>query len=279
MIPAFVTTWQNLPYQINPVAFSIGSLTLLWYSIMYISGLLVAFLAFIFLTKKEGENQLESEASNFFNIIVLGIIIGSRLGYVIFYQPAYYFSHPLEIFLPFQNGQFSGISGLSYHGGLIGYILSVVLIGKIYTIKLTKLLNMLAIPAALGYTLGRIGNFLNLELYGRPTTAWIGMYFPTDPIHVLRFPSQLFEAFGEGILIVFILLALKKNPKTKHFLAPAYLILYGIIRFIIEFYREPDSFQNLLFGLFSYGQVLCGAMILSGIGFIFIFKKSLIDES
>jgi phosphatidylglycerol:prolipoprotein diacylglycerol transferase len=208
--------------------------------------------------------------------LILGLIIGARLGYVVFYNFSYYLKHPLEIILPFSfsNGvAFTGISGMSYHGGLIGAVLA----GWLY-VRRAKLdwwdgvdLYVPVIP--LGYTFGRLGNFINGELYGRVTTSSIGMYFPLDPERQLRHPSQLYEAFFEGIFLFAILWRIRKKSMPRGATLAFYLIGYGAVRFCIEYFRQPDDHIGFVFLSFSMGQILCALMIAAGIGLYFYLQK------
>ena len=261
--------WQHLPENIDPVIFQIGSFRLQYYGLMYI----VAFALSFFLTLYRVKNETRFEISidqlkNLMLYMFLGLFIGARLGYVVFYNFSYYLKYPLEIFMPFSfsNGiTFVGISGISYHGGLIGAIFA----GWLYVRK--NQLNPwdvidLCFPAApLGYTFGRLGNFINGELYGRVTAAKIGMYFPLSPTKELRHPSQLYEAFFEGIFLFVVLWSVRKTKAPKGAMIAFYLFGYGFVRFIIEFFREPDAHPGFVLLSFSMGQVLCSFMIASGV--------------
>jgi len=261
--------WQHLPENIDPVIFQVGSFRLQYYGVMYI----VAFALSFFLTLYRAKNETRFEISinqlrNIMLYMFLGLFIGARLGYVVFYNFSYYIKHPLEIVLPFSfsNGiTFVGISGISYHGGLIGAVFA----GWLYVRK--NQLNPwdvidLCFPAApLGYTFGRLGNFINSELYGRVTAAKIGMYFPLSPTKELRHPSQLYEAFFEGIVLFAVLWRVRKIKFPKGAMIAFYLFGYGLVRFIIEFFREPDAHLGFVLLSFSMGQVLCTLMIASGV--------------
>lgn len=240
---------------------------------MYITAILCVSFLFYSLAKKYNETSYLQNFFDLFNYSVVGVIIGARLGYVFFYNALYYIKHPLEIIWPYANGHFIGISGLSYHGGALGFILGIYLASAKYKLNFLNLLNRLVLLVPLGYTFGRLGNFLNLELYGRATNSLLGMYFPTDPTNALRFPSQLMEACGEGLVLFAILLYCNTQPKLRLIITPLYMIGYALARFIIEYFREPDSFQNLLFGVFSYGQILSVIMFVSGLVLIPIFNK------
>lgn len=269
-----IETWQHIPYYINPIAFDFLGLSVRWYSLMYLLAILTVTGLLYYRAKKENKKDYADHIYDFFNYSVVGIIVGARLGYVLFYGLDYFVVHPLEIFWPFDSGQFVGISGLSFHGGAIGFIFGLYLVSKKHNLNFYKLLNYIIRFIPLGYTFGRLGNFLNLELFGRQTKSFIGMYFPTDTSHLLRYPSQLFEALGEGLLLYLILFYCHKILKKDDILAPIYIICYASIRFYLEFLREPDPFQNLLFGVFSYGQILSIVMLGVGVVLIPIFRKN-----
>jgi len=260
--------WQHLPEQMNPVIFSIGSFSLQYYGLMY----LVAFTIVYFLAshrlKKESRFQLDSEKLQELMVsMILGIIIGARLGYVLFYNFSYYMHNPLEIVLPFDISdgfRFTGIAGMSFHGGLIGVLLGTLYFSRKNKMPLLDVTDLIAPCVPLGYTFGRLGNFINGELFGRVTERSIGMYFPQAPGIGLRHPSQLYEAFFEGIVLFLILWFLKKRIKTPGIMLPLYLVGYGLFRFLIEYTRQPDPQLGFVFMQFSMGQILSSGMILAG---------------
>ena len=213
------------------------------------------------------------QLDNLMTFMIVGLILGARIGYVIFYNPSYYIRHPLEIFLPFEfsNGvTFTGISGMSFHGGLLGIILSAGIYTKTSRLSFWEMADLFVPAVPLGYTFGRIGNFINGELYGRVTTSPVGMYFPLAPGAGLRHPSQLYEAFFEGIVLFAVLWSMRKMPLPKGASMAFYLIGYGTVRFVIEFFRQPDPQLGLVWLTLSMGQILCGFMIIGGI-FIFMY--------
>ena len=186
---------------------------------------------------------------------------------MLFYNLNYYLEHPLEIILPvsFDGGvRFTGISGMSYHGGLICTIIAAGWYIRKNNLNFRAMADLCipCIPAA--YTFGRLGNFINGELWGRATEVPWGMYFPTGG-PVMRHPSQLYEAVGEGILLFLILWPLRNKVRTPGAMLPLYLIGYGTVRFIIEFFREPDEHLGFIFLKFSMGQLLCMGMMTAGI--------------
>jgi phosphatidylglycerol:prolipoprotein diacylglycerol transferase len=191
----------------------------------------------------------------------MGLLIGGKLGFVLFYDLMYFVEHPLKIFRPF---------GMSYHGGLLGVILASLLFCYKNRIDFWRFADLLSSAAPLGYTFGRIGNFLNGELYGRVTTVHWGMYFPLDTTGQLRHPSQLYEAFFEGIVLFVILWSIRKKRLFGGFHFCLYIIGYGTVRFFIEYVREPDLGLGSIFNLFTMGQLLCIAMVFVGIVIILI---------
>jgi phosphatidylglycerol---prolipoprotein diacylglyceryl transferase len=273
----FWTFWQNLPGNLDPVIFQIGSFKLHYYGLMYLVafGCTYGLALYRIKTEKRWRISLE-ELQGLLTAMIIGLIVGARLGYVLFYNLGYYLNHPLEIVLPFEfsNGfRFTGISGMSYHGGLIGIILTSLWYIRRHHMGFREMADLLVPCIPLGYTFGRLGNFINGELWGRTTTAAIGMYFPSAPGDSLRHPSQLYEAFGEGILLFILLWWLRKRVSTPGYLMAIYLIGYGTVRFTIEFFRQPDLHLGFVLFSFSMGQVLSAAMIAGGIGLLIFFKQ------
>lgn len=273
---AFWSWWQHIPERIDPTIFEIGSFKLQYYGLMYLVAFAITYLLINYRLKKETRWDLSQDhLQGLSSAMIIGLIIGARLGYVVFYNLGYYLNHPLEIILPvsFSNGiQFTGISGMSYHGGLICTI-----IGAWWYIHKNKLgfreLADLVIPCIpLAYTFGRLGNFINGELWGRATTLPWGMYFPTGG-PMLRHPSQLYEAFGEGIVLFIVLWFLRNKVRTSGAMLPLYLMGYGCVRFIIEYVRQPDDHLGFVLLRFSMGQILCGAMVLTGGLLFYLYRR------
>ena len=279
LMSEFWDWWQHLPQNISPVIVEIGWFRLQYYGLMYIVAF--AFTYFLVLYRVNHEARFEfskNQVNDLTTYAILGLIIGARLGYVLFYNLSYYLRHPLEIILPFSfsNGfTFTGISGMSYHGGLIGILLAV--FWYIHKAKLNywDVMDLYVPVVPLGYTFGRLGNFINGELFGRATTSPIGMYFPQAPQKALRHPSQLYEAFFEGVFLFIILWSIRKFKVPRGAMLALYVIGYGTVRFIIEFYREPDSHLGFIFSSFSMGQILCAMMIAGGMGLYFYLAKKM----
>lgn len=277
----FIAFWQHLPSKIDPSIFSIGSFQVRYYSLMYIVAFALTYLLIAYRLRTEKFPYRSETIQDFMVWGIFGLILGGRLGYVIFYNLGYFIRHPLEIFLPFSfaNGvKFVGISGMSFHGGLIGIVVASAMFCYIHRVRFWDLADLLIPCVPLGYTFGRIGNFINGELWGRATTAPWGMVFPLDPSRMLRHPSQLYEAFFEGLFLFAVLWGMRrKRPFEGAFLA-YYLIGYGAVRFFIEYVREPDAHIGLYFGLITIGQILCLAMILAGAG-LFLYLQSRADAA
>lgn len=273
----FWNWWQHIPENLDPVIFEIGSFKLQYYGLMYLLAFGVTYaLANYRITREQRWALSREQLQGMLTSMIVGLVIGARLGYVLFYNLGYYLRHPLEIILPvsFNGGiHFTGISGMSYHGGLICTI-----IGAWWFIHKNNLdfksMADLCIPCIpIAYTFGRLGNFINGELWGRAAGVPWGMYFPTGG-SILRHPSQLYEAFGEGILLFSILWPLRNRIRTPGAMLPIYLIGYGAIRFVIEYFRQPDEHLGLVLLSFSMGQLLCAAMIFTGFVLYGLYGRS-----
>ena len=265
--------WQEIPSHLSPIIFSLGPLAVRWYGAMYV----LAFTTFAFLmVQRIKRKEVLVSKDQLFDYMVaaaMGLLVGGRLGYALFYAPAYYLVNPVQIIWPFHAGQFVGIGGMSFHGGLIGVIFATYWFARKHSWNFWKLADNLIPAIPLAYTWGRIGNFLNGELWGRPTDAPIGMIFPSDPLQTPRHPSQLYEAFLEGIVVGLILWKFRNHPKLQGKLLPAYLFLYALARFIVEFFREPDAHLGAVLGPLSMGQLFSIVMIIVGLWFFLSQKK------
>ncbi len=259
--------WNHIPEKIDPVLFQIGAFQLRYYGLMYIVAFSIVYVLVLHRVKKEQYEYSGELIQGYMLWAALGLIIGGRIGYVLFYNLEYYISHPLEIFLPFSftgGLHFTGIGGMSYHGGLIGVLSGVIMFCYKNKISFWSSVDLFAPAIPLGYMFGRIGNFINGELYGRVTTVPWGMYFPLDTTGQLRHPSQLYEAFFEGLFLFFVLWSLRKKRMFNGFLFSLYLVGYGLVRFFIEFVRQPDYQLGFILGSFTMGQILCFLMIIAG---------------
>ena len=269
---SFINAWQQSPSHISPALFSIGSFQLRYYSLMYLIAFAVVYSLTIYRLKNENYEYTAETVQDYLVWAMLAMILGGRFGYALFYNFSYYLRHPLEIILPFDfsNGiKFIGLSGMSYHGGFIGIVIATILFCRKRKINLWHFIDLFSPAIPLGYTFGRIGNFLNGELYGRVTAVPWGMYFPLDQTHRLRHPSQLYEALFEGIVLFILLWSIRKKKCFDGFLIGIYICGYGFVRFFIEFFREPDYQLGFVLGFMSMGQVLCALMIAAGTAILF----------
>lgn len=266
----FWNWWQHVPQHINPVIVEIGFFRIQYYGLMYIVAFALTFLLVRHRIKREDRFEITpDQLGDAFVYLVIGLIVGARLGFVVFYNLFYYIRHPLEIFLPFSFSggvTFTGLSGMSYHGGLMGAVLGAWLYVRKKNLDWWNFVDLFVPAIPLGYTFGRLGNFINGELYGRVTKLSIGMYFPFAPTAELRHPSQLYEAFFEGIFLFAVLWRLRRVRTPRGAMLSLYLMGYGVIRFCIEYFRQPDAQLGFVFLSFSMGQILCALMIIAGIG-------------
>jgi phosphatidylglycerol---prolipoprotein diacylglyceryl transferase len=251
---------------IDPVAIALGPLQIRWYALAYLAGILLGWYYALRVVKwdeAKGARPNRNDIDDWLPFSVLGVILGGRLGYVLFYQPSYYFSNPSEI-LHVWNG------GMSFHGGAAGVIISLIVYSLVKGIPMFRLGDIAALCCTIGLFFGRIANFINGELYGRVTTAPIGMVFPhggEEPRH----PSQLYEAALEGLLLFVVLSLLMRNERIRSrpgIVGGSFLIGYGLCRMFVENFREPDAYLGFLtFGM-TMGQWLCVPMILIGSAFV-----------
>jgi phosphatidylglycerol:prolipoprotein diacylglycerol transferase len=216
--------------------------------------------------------------------MIFGVLIGGRLGYVLFYNLPYFLRHPLEIVLPFDFSigvRFVGLHGMSFHGGLVGVLIASWIYSKKHHIGFREIADLFAPVFPLGYTFGRIGNFINGELYGRVTEVPVGMMFPLAPDTRLRHPSQLYEALGEGVFLYLVLWWLRKAALPRGGMLAIYLIGYGTIRLFLEYFREPDAHLGFMLPNITRGQVLCMVMLLAGVvlyRFLYVMDERITGE-
>ncbi len=252
-----------LPYpNIDPVLISVGPLQIRWYGLMYIMGFLFSYLLVQFQLARQKSPLLSKEQLlDLYFYLILGLILGARLGYCLFYNLKVYLQHPLEILAVWHGG-------MSFHGGLLGVLATSWVYCRKNKISLLDLGDLIIVTAPIGLGLGRLANFINGELYGRITTVPWGMVFPQGgPLP--RHPSQLYEALLEGV-VLFVLLWIKKDHKAfPGALIARFLILYGAFRILVEFFREPDVQVGYFLGLLTMGQILSILMILFGTFLVF----------
>ena len=248
--------------QFSPIALQIGPVAIHWYGITY----LVAFGLFLWLAggraalphfAQAGWTRRDVEDLLFYG--VLGVVIGGRLGYVLFYKPGYYAAHPLEVFAVWKGG-------MSFHGGLLGVIAAVAVFARLKSRPFLQVMDLIAPAVPTGLASGRIGNFINGELWGRQADAGLpwAMAFPQSGSMIPRHPSPLYQFLMEGLLLFVILWLYGRKPRGPGQVAGLFMVGYGVFRFIAEFFREPDAFLGLLALNMSMGQWLCVPMVLVG---------------
>tara|TARA_B100000678_G_scaffold215501_1_gene182819 strand:- start:5733 stop:6578 length:846 start_codon:yes stop_codon:yes gene_type:complete len=279
----FIVWWQTLPSKMDPILLSIGSFSIYWYSTMYLVAFgIVYLLCRSKINNKEYTKLTLPEFEDLLSWCFIALIIGARLGYVLFYNFEYYIDNPLEILLPFsiKNGvwKFTGIAGMSYHGGVIGVLIAIWMYARKKGLHLYTVADFLTPAIPLGYFFGRIGNFINGELYGRVTEASIGMYFPNAGDYQLRHPSQLYEAFFEGIVLYFLIKSLRTRFTFLGFNSGLYVFGYAFFRFFIEYVREPDNHLGFILLNLSMGQLLCIAMMFGGVVIWFTGYKTVTEN-
>lgn len=251
--------------QINPVLLAIGPLQVRWYGLMYVIGFTAAYWLVTVQAKRFAWQQMLDHLDNLNLWLIVGVVLGGRLGYVLVYNPSHYLAHPWEI-----PATWSG--GMSFHGGCAGALLLGYGYCRRHGIDFWRAADLFIVTVPIGLFFGRLGNFINGELYGRITTIPWGMVFP-DGGPLPRHPSQLYEALLEGVLLFLLLWSLKAKPWSASnrqwphgTLLALFLGGYGCCRFIAEFFREPDAQLGLIFLHLSMGQLLCIGMIMAGIG-------------
>lgn len=266
---------------IDPIAFSIGQFPVRWYALAYLAGFLVGWRYVIYLIGLDRDKiGISSRLNNldiddFLPWAIIGVIVGGRLGYVLFYQTELYWIAPLDVLKVWHGG-------MSFHGGVLGVIVAMFAFTRYRKKSLLLLCDLMCCAAPIGLFFGRIANFINGELFGRVTEAKWGMVFPGGgPLP--RHPSQLYEAALEGLLLFIILLALahiKAVRQMSGILAGIFLIGYGISRIVIEFFREPDMQVGYILNHFTMGQVLSLPMVAAGIiAIVYILRSSKKYES
>jgi phosphatidylglycerol:prolipoprotein diacylglycerol transferase len=274
----FLTWWHNLPSLMNPVIINLGGISIRWYGMMYVIAFAIVYLLSRYRINTEKLPFDKSFPGDALTWAMGGVLLGGRIGYVLFYGFQGFMADPLGTLLPVGFGpggcRFSGISGMSYHGALIGVVIAMALFSRNSGKGFLETFDLFIPALPLGYTFGRLGNFINGELYGRVTDAAIGMYFPEAPGSALRHPSQLYEALFEGIVLFVILWTIRKKSPYAGFLSGIYLVGYGLVRFCIEFFREPDAQLGFVFLSFSMGQILCFIMIAAGALVLVTAKRS-----
>ena len=250
--------------QIDPVALSLGPLQIRWYALAYLAGFLAGWKYALHLCGLSPLNRPnENDIDNFLPFAVIGVILGGRLGYVLFYQPSLYAASPLDAFKVWEGG-------MAFHGGALGVIIALIGFAWYQKIHLLRLSDVVCAVVPIGLFFGRIANFINGELFGRVTDVSWGFVFPYGGPYP-RHPSQLYEAFLEGAVLFLILLFLYKKMSYKArpgVVTGAFLVGYGLFRMVVEFFREPDAHIGFVFSGASMGQLLSVPMVALGLGVI-----------
>lgn len=243
---------------IDPVAFSIGPFDIRWYALAYLAGFLLGWKLVVHLSGLDGNKRVITalDLDDFLPWAVIGVILGGRIGYILFYQFGSYLHDPLAMFRIWEGG-------MSFHGGASGMIIAMIVYALIRRIPVLRLTDLICCAVPIGLFFGRIANFINGELFGRVTTSPLGMVFPyggPDPRH----PSQLYEAILEGALLLLVMIMLAHRPAVRNMpgiLSAVFLSGYAGSRIFVEFFREPDVQIGYIGGVFTMGQILCLPML------------------
>jgi len=247
----------------NPIMFQIGGFTAHWYGFMYALGFIVGYLYLLF--SKRGKALKPQERDALVLYVMLGVVLGGRIGYILIYNLSYYLANPDKLLAVWEGG-------MSFHGGLLGVAIAVWLYRKKYKKAYLQIGDIICSISPVGLFFAKIGNFINAELYGRIATSWC-IHFPTDPNNC-RYPSQLLEATLEGFVLFIIVLLVGWKTKKTGIVTAVFLICYGLFRIFIEFFREPDPQIGFLIGGITMGQLLSSIMIISGIAIFWYVQKN-----
>jgi phosphatidylglycerol:prolipoprotein diacylglycerol transferase len=256
-----------IPYpRIPPTIVSIGPFAIRWYSMMYVVGYVLGYRLVLRRVATGRSTITRAELDNLIWYLACGMLIGARVFYVLVYDRAEYAAHPLEVFALWRGG-------LSFHGAITGMAVAIALFARRYRHSVLAITDLVALCGTPGLFFGRLGNFINGELYGRPTSVPWAMIFPRDPQHVPRHPSQLYEAFAEGLVLTAVLwwidgLARARGYDRPGLVTGAFLVGYAFIRFSLEFTRQPDAQLGLVIGALSMGQILSTIMLVTGVALL-----------
>jgi len=250
-------------HNINPVLLRLGPFEIRYYGLFYVLGFVMAYFIIDYLAKKKKISLSKDDIADFLLYIIVGTVLGARIFYIIFYNLPFYLSNPFEMLAVWHGG-------LSFHGGLIGSVIAGFYFCKRKKIDFYEIADITVIPLALGLALGRIGNFINGELYGRITDVPWAVKFPDA--EGFRHPSQIYESF-KNLLIFSTLWIIKDKKLPRGFIFWLFVVMYSALRFIVEFTREPDEQLGFIIGFLTMGQILSIAMFLTGVYFIYHVHK------
>jgi phosphatidylglycerol:prolipoprotein diacylglycerol transferase len=248
---------------INPTILKIGAFEIRYYGVIFVLGFLIAYFMIAYLAKERKIGLSKDDVADFLLYLIIGVVVGGRLFYILFYNLKFYLSNPLEMFSLWHGG-------ISFHGGLIGAIIASLFFCKKKKVSFYELADIVVLPTALGLAFGRIGNFLNGELYGRITNVPWAVKF--KGVEGFRHPSQLYESL-KNFFIFGVLWFIRNKKLPKGFLFWSFVTMYGTLRFFIEFFREPDPQLGFIIFNLTMGQILCIFMVILGVYFLFRLKK------
>ncbi len=252
--------------QFDPVLLHLGPLSIRWYALAYITGLVTGWQVMRRITRWRPAVANLAQTDDFLTWATLGVVLGGRLGYCLFYQPGYYLTHPLQVLAVWTGG-------MSFHGGMLGVVTAIVLFCRQNSIPILGFADRMAMVTPIGLGLGRVANFINGELWGRPAPDWLPwrMVFPRTEDGIPRHPSQIYQALMEGLLLFLVVWTFGRREAVRArfgMLTGIFLIGYGCARIVGEFFREPDGFLGYLWAGATMGQLLSLPMILAGMGLV-----------
>lgn len=253
-------------HNIDPVIFDFGSLQVRWYGLMYVIGFVISGYLLKIMVKQNFFKVAEEKIDTLVTTMIICMFIGARFFYVFVYNWDYYSTNMMELLSVWKGG-------LSFHGAVVGLCVGGLIFAKQNKLSFYEVMDPVTLSGTQGLFFGRLGNFINGELYGRPTNSWLGIIFPNGGGLYPRHASQLYEAILEGMVLTAVLWMLRSKVKIYGIISAVFVGLYGVFRFIIEFYREPDSQLGYYFGIFTMGQILCFMMVIVGIGMGIYAKK------
>lgn len=256
-------------HHLNPIILDLGKLQIRWYGVMYVIGFIIAGQLLKVLINRNFFKITEDKIDSMVTTMIAFMFVGARFFYVVIYNWSYYSEHLSELLAVWKGG-------LSFHGALVGLLLGGWYFARKNNISWSQVMDAVALAGTQGLFFGRMGNFINGELYGRVTDSWVGIIFPIDGGPFPRHPSQLYEGFLEGLVLFVIVWFFEKRVKRYGEISSIFLIGYGIFRFIIEFFREPDTQLGYYFGFITMGQILCFIMIFVGIAaYVMAIKQNI----